>query len=97
MQGHLQPSRRPSPQGGAAAEQNLAQADSGPPLLGGSQPMGLPGVSGGPPLGPFGLLGQVGARPAQHSALFIIFCVYLCIFQRAARLLRQGILRGALG
>ena len=44
-------------------------AEGGPPSLGGSQPMGMPGVSGGPPLGPFGLLGQVSAAslPSTHA------------------------------
>ena len=44
----------------------VSQTEAGAPMgsLGGSQAMGLPGVSGGPPLGPFGLLGQVGAWPA---------------------------------
>ena len=40
--------------------------------LGGSQAMGLPGVSGGAPIGPVGLLGQVGAWPALHCDLFIM-------------------------
>lgn len=45
-------------------------AEGGPPSLGGSQPMGMPGLSSGPPLGPFGLLGQVSSWPAQHMRPF---------------------------
>ncbi len=54
--------------------------------MGASLPMGLPGVTGGPPLGPFGLLGQVGARPAQHTAFTIIFTTIPCLLQDCRRL-----------
>ena len=64
MQEHLPPVRRPSPQGGARAEPLSMQTEAEPLSFGGSQPMGLPGVSEGPPLGPYGLLGQVGSHSA---------------------------------